>query len=680
MNLKTVSDSTEKRTVEIIPPVTQNASSASPTPAQGILRVAAYCRVSTDEESQQQSYDTQKRFYADYIHSRPGWCMAGIYADEAKSGTNTKYRPQFKQMMADAKKGKFDYIITKSISRLARNTIDALTAIRTLKSLTPPVGIFFERENLDSLDSKGELMLTILSALAQEESRSISENIRWAIQKNFEKGKAMVDPNRMMGYTKGPDPHGEWIINEPQAAIVRHIFKQFSQGISGNAIARELNNMGVTTVNGKKWYASAIFLILRNEKYVGDCEMQKYITESFLTHKSVKNTGHAKKFYVTNHHPAIIDRFLWDKVQFMLQKSSNAKNGSKTSTVPSLFKNLVCGNCGTNYFRTAYTSYAKNYTDERWTAADQYRETYTFSYNVWRCKGKYKKTKGKRRGRLSLEEKAGLDKNCPSKCLYECALKQSFMEMLYQLKQEYSVYGKSCKFYQKFEKAFQTVSHYEQTGSFTIERLKQLNLEISELENEYHKTLSHREHVLHLDDAPSKSQVSVYDALIRDLKQHLKQKKAEYTQLNEEILFSGHMKKTFSLFLHFLQELPTQNKAGMPLQIHGLNHIVSLTTNGNLTPSPETLQEAPDFLSFDKHLYHSFIKSGVVKGDLILYQTTFGIELESVGNHRTFSDFYGFRTCTDDGKVTLLTDAWQVNGKSVQYKKTLLHSSKDTAK
>ena len=326
MNLNTTILSAKERTVEVIPP--KKKPVPDPRFSSSVyLRVAAYCRVSTDGESQQQSYHTQKQFYTEYIHSRPGWHLAVIYADEAKSGTTTKYRPEFNRMINDAKTGKIDYIITKSISRLARNTIDALSTIRSLKSLESPVGVFFERENLDTLDSKGELMLTILSALAQEESRSISENIRWAIQKNFEKGRVRVDLNRMLGYDLRPD--GQWQINDAQAAIIRYIFQQFSNGISGNAISRELNSMGLTTVNGKKWYPSAVFLILRNEKYIGDCEMQKYVTENFLTHKSVKNTGQAKKFYITGHHPPIIDRPLWDKVQTILKKLNRTSSGAE---------------------------------------------------------------------------------------------------------------------------------------------------------------------------------------------------------------------------------------------------------------------------------------------------------------------------------------------------------------
>ncbi len=570
-----------ERTVEIIPPKKKPVSDSCFSSSVH-LRVAAYCRVSTDGESQQQSYHTQKQFYTDYIQSKPGWCLAGIYADEARSGTTTKYRPEFNRMIQDAAAGKIDYIVTKSISRLARNTIDALTTIRSLKSQDPPVGVFFERENLDTLDSKGELMLTILSALAQEESRSISENIRWAIQKNFEKGRVRVDLNRMLGYD--PCPDGTWQINDAQAAIVRYIFQQFSQGISGNAICRKLNHLGLTTVNGKKWYPSAIFLILRNEKYIGDCEMQKYVTENFLTHKCVKNTGQAKKFYVTNHHPSIIDRPLWDQVQIMLGKIHRTSSGTKG--VSSLYNGLVCSYCGSGYSRTAYTAHARNYTDDRWTGDRQYKETYTFSYSVWRCRGKYTKTAASHPGRLSHAEKTALDQNCPSGHLYECAVKQSFMEMLYRLKWEYEAYGESCELCRTFSD-FQTSCQFE----------------------------NHR---------------------------------------------------IFSLFLRCLQELPSRNKAGLPIRIDPPKPM------SQLLPAPA---DAADLLPFEKSLYRSFIRGGLVSSDSILYHTAFGIDLKCAGNSRTLLDFCGFRRCREDGTLELLTEAWQVNGKSVQYRKTPLRKS-----
>ena len=189
-----------RQKVDVIPASVRSVQNGGQLKSQTNIRVAAYCHVSTGDESQQTSYTTQKAFYKDLITRKPGWIFAGIYADEAKSGTNREHREEFNRMIKDAMNGKLDYIVTKSISRFARNTIDSLTCTRELRQLKPPVGIYFEKENIDTLDAKGELILTILSALAQDESRSISDNIRWSIQKKFQSGVPHINLKRMLGY------------------------------------------------------------------------------------------------------------------------------------------------------------------------------------------------------------------------------------------------------------------------------------------------------------------------------------------------------------------------------------------------------------------------------------------------------------------------------------------------
>ena len=354
-----------KPEINVIPATVRSVESGGQIKKQRNLRVAAYCRVSTGDESQQTSYTTQKRFYTQLITSKPGWTMAGIYADEAISGTSRAKRKQFNEMMKAALGGKMDYIVTKSISRFARNTIDTLDCVRQLRQLNPPVGIYFEKENIDTLDATGELILTILSALAQDESRSISDNIRWSIQRKFQRGEAMVDLSRMLGYDKGPN--GEWLINPEQAEIVRYIFDRFVCGASSNAIAKELNAMGKTTVKGSIWRADSVLYILRNEKYVGDCENQKYVTKNFLTHEATRNNGEVAKYYVNDHHVAIIDRLTWNKAQAMLlergakandrAKSNSEEQQKRRGSRASVFTNLTCGEmvggrpCGEKMFR-----------------------------------------------------------------------------------------------------------------------------------------------------------------------------------------------------------------------------------------------------------------------------------------------------------------------------------------
>lgn len=350
--------------VSIIPATKRSVQNGGQLKMQNNIRVAAYCRVSTGDESQQTSYTTQKAFYTSFITSKPGWRFAGIYADEALSGTSRAHRVEFNRMMDDAKAGRIDYIVSKSISRFARNTVDTLTCIRELRQLNPPVGVFFEKENIDTLDATGELILTILSALAQDESRSISDNIRWALQRKFQRGSPQINLKRMIGYDMGPD--GEWIINSDQAATVRYIFERYLLGLSATKIAAELNEMGRPTVNGKKWAAGSVMIILRNEKYVGDIEMQKTITKDFLTHRSSKNSGEAPRYYIENHHVAIIDRLTWDKVQAMMYNKPNRgdiKTKEKKTIVKRPFVNLVCGThlpdgeeCGAGFFRLTYTN------------------------------------------------------------------------------------------------------------------------------------------------------------------------------------------------------------------------------------------------------------------------------------------------------------------------------------
>ena len=304
------------------------------------------------------------------------------------------------------------------------------------------MGVFFEKENIDTLDATGELILTILSALAQDESRSISDNIRWALQRKFQRGSPQINLKRMIGYDMGPD--GEWIINSDQAATVRYIFERYLLGLSATKIAAELNEMGRPTVNGKKWAAGSVMIILRNEKYVGDIEMQKTITKDFLTHRSSKNSGEAPRYYIENHHVAIIDRLTWDKVQAMMYNKPNRgdiKTKEKKTIVKRPFVNLVCGThlpdgeeCGAGFFRLTYTNVASGYTDERSLQATgedggEYLEKYTFAFPVWRCKRKagvregeepktgtldQKKYCRSKLGRMTDAEREAAEERCPS--------------------------------------------------------------------------------------------------------------------------------------------------------------------------------------------------------------------------------------------------------------------------
>ena len=300
-------------------PATLNRFDSRPLQSVQKRRVAGYARVSTDSEEQATSYEAQVDYYTRYIKSNPDWEFVGIYTDDGITATNTSHRDGFKQMVEDALAGKIDLIITKSISRFARNTVDSLVTVRELKE--KGIEIYFEKENIWTLDAKGELLITIMSSLAQEESRSISENTTWGKRKSFADGKASVSFSRFLGYDRGPN--GEFIINEEQAVTVRYIYKRFLEGLSTYQIAKELTKMGVKTAAGKdKWYTSSVLSILKNEKYKGDALLQKSFTKDFLTHKRVDNKGEVPQYYVEGHHEGIVTADQFEQVQTAIAENS----------------------------------------------------------------------------------------------------------------------------------------------------------------------------------------------------------------------------------------------------------------------------------------------------------------------------------------------------------------------
>ena len=334
-------------------------------------RVAGYARVSTDHDEQLSSYEAQVDYYTNYIKSRPEWEFVGIYTDEGISATNTHRREGFKSMIADAKAGKIDLIITKSVSRFARNTVDSLTTVRELKLLG--IEIYFEKENIWTLDSKGELLITIMSSLAQEESRSISENVTWGHRKRFADGKAMIPFSNVMGFERGPD--GEILVNQEQAEIVRMIFRLFLEGLTPHSIAQTLTKQGIKSPMGKdKWYEHTIRRMLSNEKYKGDALLQKSFTVDFLQKKLKKNEGEIPQYYVEDDHEAIISPEIFDLVQAELERRKQIQ-GSRYSGV-SIFSNKIqCGCCGGWYGSKV------------WHSNDKYRKV------VYQCNEKYKSKK-----------------------------------------------------------------------------------------------------------------------------------------------------------------------------------------------------------------------------------------------------------------------------------------------
>ena len=326
------------------------------------LRVAAYCRVSTTLEQQETSYEAQVSYYTEKIQSNPNWKLAGIYADDGKSGTSTKKRGDFNSMIDDCMAGKIDMVITKSVSRFARNTVDCLQYIRKLKEKN--IAVFFEKESVNTLEGTGELLITILSSQAQEESRNLSENTRWGIVRRFENGVVAVNHNKFLGYTK--DKNGELIIVPKEAEVVRQIFRLYLEGKSIVRIAKILEEDGIITVTGlTKWCPTVISEMLSNEKYMGDVLQQKSYTVDFLTKKRVKNNGIVPQYYIEDDHEAIIPKELFYRVQeekarraslnkFAIAKKAKAEK-SKYSAKYALTEIMICKECGFHYRRQVWS-------------------------------------------------------------------------------------------------------------------------------------------------------------------------------------------------------------------------------------------------------------------------------------------------------------------------------------
>lgn len=371
-------------------PSTINPITKLPNSGLQKRKVAGYARVSTDLDEQFSSYQAQVDYYTNLIKRNPEWEFVEVYTDEGISGTNTKRRDGFNRMIQDALNGKIDLILTKSVSRFARNTVDSLTFIRKLKE--KGVEVFFEKENIYTFDSKGELLITIMSSLAQEESRSISENVTWGKRKSFSDGKVSMPYKHFLGYKKGED--GKPAIDEEEAHVVKEIYSLFLRyGYSTAKIAKEFNERGIATPSGKgKWTLTTIESILSNEKYKGDALLQKKYVVDFLTHKAKVNEGEIPQYYVENSHPAIIDKVEWDLVQAELERR---KQLGKTYSSKNIFASkLVCEDCGSFFGRKV------------WHSTDEYRAV------VYQCNGKFKSK----------------DKRCETPILREEEIKAMFLK------------------------------------------------------------------------------------------------------------------------------------------------------------------------------------------------------------------------------------------------------------
>ncbi len=385
------------------------------------LRVAAYCRVSTDNEEQAASYETQIEHYTEFINKNPEWKLVKVYADDGISATSTKGREQFNAMIEDCKQGLIDMIFTKSISRFARNTVDCLNYIRMLKDMNIPV--FFEKESINTMDSKGEVLLTIMASLAQQESESLSQNVKIGVQYRFQQGKVMVNARNFLGYDK--DKNGKLIINPEQAEIVKRIFREYLEGASCKKIARGLERDGILTARGNtRWHDSSIRLILENEKYMGDALLQKTYTVDYLNKKRVKNTGIVPQYYVEDDHEAIIPKEIFLMVQEEMTRRASVQvnfGGKKGYSANHAFSQMVfCASCGALFRRIHWNNRNKKSI-------------------VWRCITRLKQKN-----------------DCRARTVSEETLSAAFLEALNEIVGESDVYLKRLR--KNLEIAINTVN------------------------------------------------------------------------------------------------------------------------------------------------------------------------------------------------------------------------------
>lgn len=348
-------------------PATLHRFTSAPIGAQTKRRTAGYARVSTDKEEQQTSYEAQVDYYTKFITERPDLEFITVYTDEGISATSTKKRDGFNQMVQDALDGKLDLIVTKSVSRFARNTVDSLQTVRALKE--KGVEIFFEEQNIWTLDSKGELLITIMSSLAQEESRSISENTTWGQRKRFADGKVSLPYKQFLGYKRGEDELPEIIPEE--AETVKFIYRLFLEGKTAHGISKILMEQNIPSPAGKTtWQPQTVLSILQNEKYAGNALLQKGYTEDFLTKKRRKNNGEIPQYWVENSHPGIIEPEVFDMVQAEIKRRNSRKG--RFSGVGFFASRIICADCN-GYFGAKV-----------WHSTDKYRRV------IWQCNHKFK--------------------------------------------------------------------------------------------------------------------------------------------------------------------------------------------------------------------------------------------------------------------------------------------------
>ena len=513
--------------VMVIPARRQVRNTARQQEDKPKLRVAAYCRVSTDSDEQATSSEAQVEHYTEFIQKNPEWEFAGIYADDGISGTNTKNRDEFNRMIEDCEAGTIDMIITKSISRFARNTLDCLKYIRQLKDKNIPV--FFEKEAINTMDAKGEVLITIMASLAQQESQSLSQNVKLGLQFRYQNGQVQVNHNHFLGYTK--DEEGNLVIDPEQAEVVKRIYREYLEGYSMDKIAKGLEADGILTGAGKtKWWTSTINKILRNEKYIGDALLQKTYTTDFLNKTRVKNNGIVPQYYVEGNHEAIIPKDIFLRVQEELVRRRVVKtsaNGKKRSySCNHCFAQIViCGECGEMFRRIHWNNRG-------------------CKSIVWRC--------------LSRLE-------CHARTVYETVLENVVIQAINTLLGDKSTY--QAQLQQNIAKVIREAQ--KSTADDIDEQLMELQKELlkkannkeayDEIADQIFKLREQREKCT-VDTAARDAQI----ARINDLQDFIKQQRTDLAEF-DETLVKRWLKQITVWENHFTVEL----KSGLKIDIEG---------------------------------------------------------------------------------------------------------------
>ena len=478
-----------------------------------LIRTCAYCRVSTDNEDQKTSYDSQRIHYKNMIEENPDWEFVGIYADEGITGTQTKKREQFNQMMNDALNGKIDLILAKSISRFARNTVDTLNCVRLLREHN--VNVFFEKENIHTLGLSNELFLTLYSAFAQAESESISENVKAGVRMKMKRGE-LVGKYAPFGYLY--DKEKDIIIpDESKRDIVTYIFEEYSKGVGFRTIALQLNQLGIPSPSNLKWCHASVRRIIVNEKYVGDLKTGKYYTENVLTHKKKVNYGEKEQYFTSNHHEPIISRELWNKCQEILTiRSKIVKpngNRDKFSRKYPFSSKIFCGICGERFIRRSY----KIKSNRKEVA-------------YWICRSHRNKIECSNLIHYKQEELEDIFIIVYNK-LFQNSDKyiNSFMKKINEVineNQDYTNQKKIREEISKLEIKLSNLVDLQLDGSISKEILNQKNIEISNKIKEYEQQLKDNENI----EITRKQKLKQIDKISNTLKQY-----KGLTKFNEEI-------------------------------------------------------------------------------------------------------------------------------------------------